>query len=237
MKRTTFGAVALVGALLVPPALGAPALAQDDNVAVAENTEDGSSVFRFAFTIKRVAGDVVDPTNAAVAYASCEGCATVAVAMQVVLVSGDPEVVAPQNVAVAVNEDCDLCVTLALAYQYVLVAGDEPVHFTKEGKERLKEVKRAFKELERSDLAPEEVLARVQALAQVVNDVVANEVVVGPPGQAKKEAEADAAASTSTSAPATTTTSTTAGDATTTTTGVPATTSTVASTTTTTVTS
>lgn len=221
MKRATiFGFAALVGVLLVPPAFAATASAQD-NTAVAVNTEDGSSVFQFAFSIKKVANDVVDPTNAAVAYASCEGCETVAVAIQVVLVSGDPSVVAPQNVAVAVNDDCDVCTTLAYAYQFVFGSGDEPVHFTKEGKEKLHAVKKAFKELQKQDLPLEVVLPAVNALAQQVNDVVMNEIVVGPPGQAKKDdasATADAAPSSTTSTSTTALTSTTAAPATTTTT-------------------
>ena len=42
-----------------------------DNAAVAINTRDGSSLFRLAFKIRRVAGDIVDNQNAAVAYARC----------------------------------------------------------------------------------------------------------------------------------------------------------------------
>lgn len=223
MKRTTLWAVALAGTLLVVPVLAAPASAQDDNTAVATNTDDGSSVFSFAFSINRVAGDVVDPVNGAVAYASCTDCETVAVSIQVVLVSGDPDVIAPQNVAVSVNDNCDLCLTLALAYQFVFAGGDEPVHFTKEGKERLKVVKKAFKDLEDASLSAAELLPIVQALAQEVNDVVANEIVVGPPGQAKEDpATADAAASTTSSTVPSTTTSTTTATPTTATTATTA---------------
>ncbi|MCA1845059.1 MAG: hypothetical protein LC792_18060 [Actinobacteria bacterium] len=208
MKRiATLWAVALVGVLLMTPALAAPAAAQDTG-AVAVNTKDGSSVFKFAFSIKRVADDVVDPQNAAVAYASCTGCETVAVSIQVVLVSGDPSVVAPENAAIAINDNCDLCETLAMAYQFVFNTGDEPVHFTQAGKDRLKEVKKAFKELQKSDLPIDQVQAQVQQLAQEVNDVVSNELVAGPPGQAKKEGD-----STTTTTAATSPSTTAAGDA------------------------
>ena len=238
MKRiATLWAVALVGVLLGTPALAPPAAAQDTG-AVAVNTKDGSSVFKFAFSIKRVADDVVDPQNAAVAYAGCTGCETVAVSIQVVLVSGDPSVVAPENAAIAVNDNCDLCETLAMAYQFVFGTGDEPVHFTQEGKDRLKEVKKAFKELQKSDLPIDQVQAQVQQLAQEVNDVVSNELVAGPPGQAKKAADTTtttttAATSQSTAAtgdagtaPTTTPASTTTTDAPTTTTTAPVTTTT-----------
>src|SRR5215210_164304 len=82
-------------------ALGAasPAMAQGgsgDNAAVAVNTKDGSSVFKLAFDIRRTMSDVVDNGNAAVAYASCEECQTIAIAIQIVLVMGDPEIVTPE---------------------------------------------------------------------------------------------------------------------------------------------
>jgi putative peptide zinc metalloprotease protein len=88
-----------------------------DNAAVAINTKDGKSIFDFAFSIRRVAGDVVDETNAAVAYNECEECRAVAVAIQIVLVVGHPSVVTPTNLAVAVNYQCTLCESLAMAYQ------------------------------------------------------------------------------------------------------------------------
>src|SRR3712207_6568132 len=89
------------------------AAAGGDTSAVAINTKDGSSVFRLAFAIKRVAGDVVDNENAAVAYSRCERCRSVAISIQIVLVTGSPSVVTPKNVAVAVNEQCTLCTSFA----------------------------------------------------------------------------------------------------------------------------
>ncbi len=59
-------------------------------------------------------------TNEAYAFASCENCAAVAVAFQVVFVVGDSDVVAPQNLAGAVNYDCVNCLTYALAQQLVV---------------------------------------------------------------------------------------------------------------------
>jgi hypothetical protein len=96
-----FGPVikALLGVLLAvsaTAALSTAALASgggtgdEDNVAIAENTEDDSSVFEFSFSIERVVADVVDNDNAAIAIASCNRCQTVAIAVQVVLIFSDP---------------------------------------------------------------------------------------------------------------------------------------------------
>ena len=61
----------------------------NDNAAVAINTTDNSSVFDLAFSIRDVMNGVVDQTNTAVAYASCNSCRSVAIAIQIVLVMGD----------------------------------------------------------------------------------------------------------------------------------------------------
>lgn len=88
---------AVLAALALAVAAPAASLADDgdgdgsgrggDNLAQAVNEEDGSSVFDFAFSIRRVAGEVVDEQNLAVAYASCVECQTVAIALQIVLVA------------------------------------------------------------------------------------------------------------------------------------------------------
>ncbi len=103
-----------------------------DTAAIAINTKDGTDIFRIAFAIKRAMGDVVDNGNAAVAFASCTDCETVAVSIQVVLLMNDPSVVTPTNLAIAINEGCTLCETLASAYQVILTT-DGPVRFTAAG--------------------------------------------------------------------------------------------------------
>ncbi len=110
---------------------------------------------------------VVDQTNSAVAYSSCESCQTVAIAFQIVLVSGSPDTVAPTNLAVAINEECTTCQTIALAYQFVFGTG-EPLEFTKEGRERLKEIRKGLKALGEEGLTPDEIRAGAQQLADEV---------------------------------------------------------------------
>ena len=92
---------------------------------------------------------MVDQTNAAVAYASCEECQTIAIAIQIVLVSGDVDVVAPTNVAYAINANCTTCVTVAFAYQFVWGNGGT-ITLSREAKRKIREIARAFRELERS---------------------------------------------------------------------------------------
>lgn len=169
--------IALLGAWFAPVAA-----ASGDNAAVAVNTKDGAAVFRLAFSIKKVAGDVVDNANGAVAYASCNECRTIALAIQIVLVTGDPEVVTPENVAIAINENCTSCETLASAYQFVLGTDEEAVRFSPDGQKAINDIRKELRELGKSGLPVDEIQARVKQLMVRLGAVLKTELeTVGKP--------------------------------------------------------
>ena len=206
--------------LLAVPLLVAgvvPAHAQGDTTAVAVNTRDGADVFRLAFSIRRVMSETVDTSNAAVAVASCTDCQTVAIALQVVLIFSDPDVVTPENLALALNVECSLCDTLASAYQLVLTTGG-PVHLTAEGNRSLADIRRRLLELRDAGLSGPELQEQVDLLYEELRTVIATQLVPAAP-------PSSTTASSSSTSSSTTTTSTTA-DATTTTTTTEATTTT-----------
>jgi putative peptide zinc metalloprotease protein len=153
-----------------------------DSAAVAVNTRDGATVFRVAFHIFRNSGDVVDNVNAAVAWSSCEGCTTVAVSFQVVLVTGDPSVASPENYAIAINFECTDCQTLASAYQFVQSTGGQVV-FTPEGRQELADIRAELYRLMRNaeGMTVFEIQAEIDALAQRLAEVLANELVAVSP--------------------------------------------------------
>ncbi len=240
LARLLLVALAAHAVFLAGPAGGQ----SQDNTAVAVNTKDGKSVFKLAFKVKKVTGDV-DASNAAVAYSSCTDCRTVAAAIQVVLVSGETTEANPENVAIAINYQCTECETLAAAYEFVFGDGQE-LEFTKEGKAKLQELKKRFHDLKhRDDLTLAQLSAAIAAIAAEVATVVLEETQVKkatepPPGPATTSTTSTtgptgsttttAAQSSTTTAPPTSTTvapstSTTAAPTSTTT---PATTSTTA---------
>jgi len=172
---------ALLLSLVVALAPATPALAQD-NTAVAVNTKDGSSLFKLAFSIKKTLQPVVENGNAAVAYASCTECQTVAIAIQVVLVMGDVDTATPENVAIAINQDCTACETLAAAYQFVLSTGGV-VRFTQEGRREITAIHKALQDLGKSDLSIEEIVAALDDLTDRLRVVLRDELEpVGPEG-------------------------------------------------------
>ncbi|MGF9647951.1 hypothetical protein AAIH32_08265 [Pseudarthrobacter oxydans] len=94
---------------------------QDGNQALAVNTTDGSVTYSVAFALVWAEdGYPVDTRNEAYAFASCTGCAAVAVGFQVVLIVGQADVIVPENLSAAANYNCLECVTYALASQLVL---------------------------------------------------------------------------------------------------------------------
>jgi putative peptide zinc metalloprotease protein len=230
MQRLTTILLTLVLAAGLAATRPASALAEGgDNAAVAVNTKDGSSLFKFAFAIRRVGGDVVDQTNAAVAYASCDTCQTVAIAIEIVLVTGYPSTVTPTNLALAVNYQCTLCVTVADAYQFVISTGG-PVHFTAEGNREIARIRHEIRELGKQNLSVAELQARLDDLIGQLKQVLATQLV--PAGQSGEEHgdESDTTESTTTTAPTTnaptTSESTTTNESTTITTTEPTTTTT-----------
>lgn len=151
-------------------------LAPDANAAIAINTTDGSDLFKFAFSIRHVMSDVVDQQNAAIAYSQCSSCQTTAIAIQIVLVEGTPTTVAPENVAVSINQGCTLCDTFASAYQFVVGTGG-PVHFTQEGLRELHAIREEIKSWRKQDLSNAEIRSRLPALIARLKLVLKNELV------------------------------------------------------------
>jgi putative peptide zinc metalloprotease protein len=219
-KNLRRAAVAVVLAIALGMSATPSARADDPtNAATAINTQDGSSVFRFALSVRNVADGVVDETNTATAEASCTDCTTIAIAFQVILVSGDPNYVAPENKATAVNVDCAECLTYAKATQ--IVVDMEGKVLTKNGKRRLAELERRMEEVERNadNMTDAELLAAAQA-AQAELIAIFNEELV-PDDSATSTTTTTSSTSTTTSSGSSTTTTV----RTTTTTATPETTS------------
>ncbi len=198
----------------------ATASAGGDNAAIAVNTTDGSTLVRTAFAIRHVMSGVVDQKNAAVAYATCTSCTTVAVAVEIVLVESNPTTVTPQNIAIAYNNVCTLCLTVADALQFVLSTAG-PVHFDAAGNRILASIKQELESLKHENLTLDELQAKIDGIRGEILDVLANHLV--PAGKPEAVPSVTTTESTPTSTTSTTTTTTTPTASTTTTT-TPATT-------------
>jgi putative peptide zinc metalloprotease protein len=183
-RLATLCAVALAALGLTFAVPGAARADGGDNTAIAINTKDGSTVFKLAFKIARASGDVVDNSNAAVAFASCTDCQTVAIAIEVVLILDNPNVITPTNLALAYNYECTDCETLASAFQYVLSTGG-PVHFTAEGNREIAQIRYELEQLRKCDTCSiEEIEAKAEELFARLEEVIKTQLV--PAGNSGK---------------------------------------------------
>jgi putative peptide zinc metalloprotease protein len=91
-----------------------------DNIVSVNNTTDSSLLARSNPAGALDDGNTVANQNFAYAHATCTGCRTVAVAVQIVVVEGAGTDFRPTNAAVAINENCQSCQTFAFARQFVL---------------------------------------------------------------------------------------------------------------------
>jgi putative peptide zinc metalloprotease protein len=155
-----------------------------DNIATAVTEQDGSRVFEFAWNVSKQRAGVVDHVNAAYAAARCTNCRATAIAFQVVLVSGTPSALTPQNRAVAVTNECTACVVVAEARQFVRVV-DQPVKFTDAGRAELADVRQDLRALELQDLPVDQLHEAVEMNESRVRNVLVTQVVP------KAEPEAD----------------------------------------------
>lgn len=199
-----------------------------DNVAIATNTKDGSSVYAISLKIVQTHADIVDPVNAAVAVSNCSDCQTVSIALEGVLVAGDPAVLQPDNIAQALNVGCTNCDTLAKAAQ-IIVGNDTRVRITGAGRREIASVRSELQQLRTSGLDILTIKQRVDEYAGRLLAVLQNEVLpIGRPaaGNGATTTTVSPAASTTTTVGATSTSTTAPVEPTTTSTSTPSTTTT-----------
>jgi hypothetical protein len=148
-----------------------------NNVVRIDNHNDGRMLIRGNVDLNRIPGPNVGPVNAAYAYSSCTDCQTIAVALQINLISRTATHIAPENYAVAINQRCTRCVTVARAIQYTYQV-DDPQNTPKEVSDLLNEMDRTLREIANDkgiSLAEAEgrinaVIAQFRDLAASLND-------------------------------------------------------------------
>jgi putative peptide zinc metalloprotease protein len=109
-----------VGAGILPDSAGGG----PRNLVKVQNLQDGNLRVDGNVQLGRIPGPLAAPVNLAQAFSSCVSCQTLAVALQIDLITPDTVRATPENAAVAINFQCTDCDTIALAYQYVLTVDD-----------------------------------------------------------------------------------------------------------------
>jgi putative peptide zinc metalloprotease protein len=149
-----------------------------DNQALAVNTTDGTVEYEAAFAMVYATDEkYAMNVNEAHAYASCDSCAAVAVAYQVVFVidadKTNDNVAVPQNLAGALNYECVNCLTYAVASQ-LFVTLDEPL--SEEAMAKLDAVwarVRAYeRDIEAGKVPPDQIAAQLDVFTSEIKAIV-----------------------------------------------------------------
>jgi hypothetical protein len=150
------------------------------NIIRLANRRDGQLRIKGRVQLNRIPGDEARPINYAIAYSSCTGCKTFAVALQLDLISKTAHTIAPENAAIAVNYECTGCVTVARAVQFVRQV-DDPRETPDDVRDAIKELDHELKRLHseqrrlsvtEANARIEDVIARFKKVAQSSMDDV-----------------------------------------------------------------
>ena len=183
-------AIALGIAAAAALASGSTAYASDEeswpnqnNIVVAQNYRDYSELDRTSLRVVFVDGDVT-ASNEAVAFASCQYCHTTAIAIEAVVVIGDPKSFVPQNVAVAINYQCSHCVTVADAWQVVLQYTG-PVELTGQGEKQVAQLRQQLRDLADSNATPDAIVQGDMQIRDQLKQVLQSDLVPTEGGEDK----------------------------------------------------
>ena len=103
---------------------GFPAAGGGNNIVQVINHADGHFRMDGKVKLNQIPGPNAGPQNLAFAYSSCTDCQTMAVALEINLISTTARNIQPLNKAVAINYRCTRCVTYARAIQYDIQVDD-----------------------------------------------------------------------------------------------------------------
>jgi len=128
---------------------GFPAAGGGNNIVQVINHADGH--FRVDGNVKlnQIPGPNAGPKNVAFAYSSCTDCQTMAVALEINLISTSARNIQPLNQAVAVNYRCTSCVTYARAIQYDIQV-DDPHQVRSDVRDLMQQMDAALKHIKSS---------------------------------------------------------------------------------------
>lgn len=175
------GAAALLAAVaLIAIPAGSAQAGVAINSTLAQTMMQHRAEARVAFQVRTDTGPVESATNVAVARSSfCQGCNTVAISVQIDLVSGTVDRVNAQNRADVRTSNCVACNALASAEQFIVAPGTPDVRLTDQGARDLQGVHDQLDRLAGAGLPAPELQPRIDALMDQVMTVLQTEVTLG----------------------------------------------------------
>jgi len=142
------------------------------NVVQVINRVDGRLRVDGRVQFNRIPAPNAGPENVAIAFSQCKNCQTMALALQINLISSHSNNIQPKNAATAVNYQCDGCVTIARAIQYNLTV-DDPTNVPPSVNRLVARMKQGLAQAKQSN-SLSDAEARFDAVIAEFNDLYAS---------------------------------------------------------------
>ena len=149
---------------------GFPAAGGGNNIVQVINHADGHFRMDGKVKVNQIPGPNAGPKNVAFAYSSCADCQTMAVALEINLISTNARNIQPLNEAVAVNYRCTRCVTYARAIQYDIQV-DDPNQVRSDVRDLTRQMDAALKHIKSSHETFLQALAEVNTVVAEFNEL------------------------------------------------------------------
>ena len=149
---------------------GFPAAGGGANIVQVINHAD--SHFRMDGKVKlnQIPGPNAGPKNEAFAYSSCTNCDTMAVALEINLISTSARNIQPLNEVVALNYHCANCMTYAWAIQYTIQVAD-PAQVPSDVQELMRQMNATMTHIKTSGETLTQALSEVNAVIGEFNEL------------------------------------------------------------------
>ena len=149
---------------------GFPAAGGGNNIVQIINHADGHFRMDGKVKLNQIPGPNAGPKNEAFAYSSCTNCDTMAVALEINLISTSARNIQPFNKAFAVNYQCTNCVTYARAIQYDIQVAD-PTQVPSDVRELMRQMNATMDHIKTSHESFLQALADVNAVIGEFNQL------------------------------------------------------------------
>jgi putative peptide zinc metalloprotease protein len=142
------------------------------NVVQVINRSDGAFRVDGKVQLNRIPAPNAGPVNLALAYSQCTNCQTLALALQINLISTQTNNVQPQNAATAVNVQCTGCLTVARAIQYN-ISVDDPTNIPASVNQLIARMKAELANIKTSSASVADAESRFDAVINQFRDLAA----------------------------------------------------------------
>jgi hypothetical protein len=142
---------------------GYPAAGGGDNIVQVVNHSDSQFRMNGRIQLNQIPGPNVGPKNEALAFSSCTGCETMAVALQIDLMSPSARNVQPFNLAQTKNYRCTGCEGFSWALQYVITV-DDPTQVPSDVRELIRQMDATLRDIKTGNYTVSQAIQKVEAV-------------------------------------------------------------------------